>query len=229
MIIRTKTVWNLSFAIFSPIIPNLKLEPSFLQRRKNKKWCVELGVFTVFLNKHTAQKVFVFGVILVLIFSHSDWIRRDKEFHTLFSPNARKIWTRIPNTDTFHAVASLSLCYCKEFFLIYAMSGKNCSIQSCYVSRRSKYKGVSISKVPSSDLDFKTNWRNNLASVITKDRFVDTNLRDGINNEQIFIYQQYFRIDQCFKNELNYQTYFLVGKWFILIIKKRFLNAVHIH
>ena len=108
------------------------------------------------------------------------------------------------------------------------MSRKNCSIQSCHVSGRSKYKGVSIPKVPSGDLDFKTNWRDNLVSVITKDRFVNKNLRDQINNERIFIYQQYFRIDQCFKSELNYQTYFLVGKWFILIIKKRFLNAVHI-
>ena len=108
------------------------------------------------------------------------------------------------------------------------MSRKNCSIQSCHVSGRSKYKGVSIPKVPSGDLDFKTNWRDNLVSVITKDRFVNKNLRDRINNERIFIYQQYFRIDQCFKSELNYRTYFLVGKWFILIIKKRFLNAVHI-
>ena len=178
--------------------------------------------------KHTAQNVFVFGVILVRIFSHSDWIRRDKECLTVLSPSAGKIWTRIPNTDTLHAVTSLSLCYCKEFFLIYAMSRKNCSIQSCHVSGRSKYKGVSIPKVPSGDLDFKTNWRDNLVSVITKDRFVNKNLRDRINNERIFIYQQYFRIDQCFKSELNYQTYFLVGKWFILIIKKRFLNAVHI-
>ena len=108
------------------------------------------------------------------------------------------------------------------------MSGKNCSIQSCHVSCRSKYKGASIPKVPFDDSDFKTNWRDNLVSVITKDRFVNTNLRDRINNERIFIYQQYFRIDQCFKNELNYQTYFIVVKWFILIMKKRFLNAVHI-
>ena len=61
---------------------------------------------------------------------------------------------------------------------------------------------------------FKTNGRNNLVSVITKDRFV--NLRDRINNERIFTYQQYFRRDQYFENELNYQTCFLVGKWFIL-------------
>ena len=43
---------------------------------------------------YTAWKVSVFGVILVLIFPHLDWIKKN-----------RKIWTRItPNTDTFYAV-----------------------------------------------------------------------------------------------------------------------------
>ena len=38
----------------------------------------------------TAWKVSVFGVILVGIFPHLDWIRRDMEYLSVFSPNAGK-------------------------------------------------------------------------------------------------------------------------------------------
>ena len=49
-------------------------------------------------KKHyTVWKVSVFGVFLVRIFPHSDWIRRDTERYG-----------KTPNTDTFHAV-SLSI------------------------------------------------------------------------------------------------------------------------
>ena len=38
----------------------------------------------------SAWKMFVFGVILARIFLHSDWIRRDTEYFSVFSPNAGK-------------------------------------------------------------------------------------------------------------------------------------------
>ena len=38
----------------------------------------------------TAWKVSVYGVILVCIFSHSDWIRRDTSYFSVFSSNAGK-------------------------------------------------------------------------------------------------------------------------------------------
>ena len=53
------------------------------------------------------------------------------------------------------------------------MPGDNCSIYGCTVSRRSKYKGISLFKVPSSDKEFETRWRDQLVVVITKDREVD--------------------------------------------------------
>ena len=61
----------------------------------------------------------VFGVFLVCIFSHLDWIQRDTSYLSIFSPNARKYgleelrtWTsftkwfidtvkKLPNFDTF--------------------------------------------------------------------------------------------------------------------------------
>ena len=48
-----------------------------------------LPCFALF-NIHTAWKVPVFWVLLVRIFLHSDWIRRDTEYLSIFSPNAGK-------------------------------------------------------------------------------------------------------------------------------------------
>ena len=39
---------------------------------------------------HTAWKVSVFGVFLVCIFPHSDWIWRDREYLSIFSSNPEK-------------------------------------------------------------------------------------------------------------------------------------------
>ena len=39
-------------------------------------------------NTHTAWRVSIFGVILVRIFPHLDWIRRDTPYFSVFSPNA---------------------------------------------------------------------------------------------------------------------------------------------
>ena len=52
-------------------------------------------------NLSTAWKLSVFGVNLIRIFPHSDWIRRD----TPYQSKCGKMRTRItPNTATFYAV-----------------------------------------------------------------------------------------------------------------------------
>ena len=57
----------------------------------------------------------VFGVILVRIFPHSEWIRRNTPHLSVFSPmpeNAGKMGTIItPNTDTFYVVFIKNFCY----------------------------------------------------------------------------------------------------------------------
>ena len=61
-------------------------------------------------KQQTAWKVSVFGVFLVRILLHLDWIRGDTEYRSVFSPNCGKIRTRkTPNTDTFHAVTTLKV------------------------------------------------------------------------------------------------------------------------
>ena len=58
----------------------------------------------------------VFGVFLVCIFTHSDWIQRDTEYLGLSGRIQSKCWEirtrKTPNTNTFHAVY-LVLKICK--------------------------------------------------------------------------------------------------------------------
>lgn len=75
-------------------------------------------------------------------------------------------------------------------------SGICCSIYGCHVSRRSKYKGISIFKVPSGASDFETNWRNKLVAVVTSSRVIDSSLREQIEKKRVYICQQHFRPDQ---------------------------------
>ena len=61
--------------------------------------------FLAFFVTSTGWKVSVFGVILVRIYPHLDWIPRDTPYLSVFSPNAGQIRTTItPNTDTFNTV-----------------------------------------------------------------------------------------------------------------------------
>ena len=58
--------------------------------------------FWLVSTPYTAWKVSVFGVILVRIFKHSEWIPR---VSLRIQSECGKIWTRItPNTDTFYIV-----------------------------------------------------------------------------------------------------------------------------
>ena len=52
--------------------------------------CRILGHQDVLTYLFGARKVFVFGVILVRMLPHSDWIWRDTPYLSLFSPNAGK-------------------------------------------------------------------------------------------------------------------------------------------
>ena len=59
------------------------------------------------ISNHTAWKVSVFGVNLVRIFAHSDWIRGDTPSLRIHS-ECGKMTTRItPNTDTFRVASAV--------------------------------------------------------------------------------------------------------------------------
>ena len=68
----------------------------------------------------------------------------------------------------------------------FVIPGVNCSILGCHVSRRTKHKGLSIFKVPSGDSEFETTLRNKLIVMVTRDRVIDTKLKEQINNRNIY-------------------------------------------
>ena len=65
----------------------------------------QLGLTSSKYLDDTLREVSKYGVFLVRIFPHSDWIRRDTEYLSVFSPNAGKYRPeKTPYLDTFHAV-----------------------------------------------------------------------------------------------------------------------------
>ena len=81
------------------------------------------------------------------------------------------------------------------------MPGENCSIYSCTVSRRSKYKGIALFKVPSGDTEFDKRWRDQLVNIIIKDREINAALRERIWSKRLFICQRHIREDQYHRHD----------------------------
>ena len=70
-------------------------------------------------DQFTAWKLSVLGVILVRIFPHSGWIRRDT-VSLLINSECGKMRTRItPNTDTFYYFHSTASQWYLKFWLSY--------------------------------------------------------------------------------------------------------------
>ena len=59
----------------------------------------------------TAWKVSVFGVFLVSIFPHSDWIWRDTPYLSVFSPNAERYWPKKRQIRTLFTQCITWKCY----------------------------------------------------------------------------------------------------------------------
>ena len=79
-------------------IANKTFIASIIKGNINPSHCVKRARIRSYSGPHFSR-----------IFPHSDWIRRDTVYVSVFSPNAGKcgkMWTRItPNTDTFYAVS----------------------------------------------------------------------------------------------------------------------------
>ena len=60
--------------------------PRYILWTKGMEACLVYCIVSI----STAWKLSVFRVILARIFPHSDWIRRDTEYLSVFSPNAGK-------------------------------------------------------------------------------------------------------------------------------------------
>ena len=72
------------------------------------------------------------------------------------------------------------------------MPGANCSIFGCSVSRKPKYQGIGIFKIPPSSEKSKESWRKALLHVVTRDRVVDASFRKQIEEGSVFICERHF-------------------------------------
>ena len=81
------------------------------------------------------------------------------------------------------------------------MPGKNCSVFGCPVSRRAKYKGIGIFKVPFGEDEFEKSWREKLINIVTRDRTIDDVLKERIKNKNIFICEKHYHLNQISKHE----------------------------
>ena len=70
------------------------------------------------------------------------------------------------------------------------MPGANCSIYGCSTSRRNT--GIAIFRVTRGKDEYNTAWRGKLVNVITKDRVMDSALRNQIEKQNLHICEKHF-------------------------------------
>ena len=68
----------------------------------------------------------------------------------------------------------------------------NCAIFNCSSSRKDKYKGISLFKVPGGNDEFSHNWSMKLINIITKDRVVDEKLRKNVLKKKLWICEMHY-------------------------------------
>ena len=96
----------------------------YLKNQANSlRFCLILAPLYSLFSFHlqvTVWKVFVFGVFLVRIFPHSDWIQRDTEYLSLLSLKARKCRSKKLRTWTLFMqwVFLISVLFFEKFALV---------------------------------------------------------------------------------------------------------------
>ena len=76
------------------------------------------------------------------------------------------------------------------------MLGANCAIYGCGTTRRAKYKGIGIFKLPSVEDKEKAEWRSELMGQILNDRVIDDNLKHQIESGSLYVCEKHF-IPHC--------------------------------
>ena len=76
------------------------------------------------------------------------------------------------------------------------MTGSNCSIVGCNISRR--HKGVSIMRIPSGKKYGEEQWRKDMLSIITKDRVIDERFQKMIDKNNVFVCEKHFKKEDLY-------------------------------
>ena len=163
--------------------------------------------------------MFVFGVILVRIFPHSNWIWRDTEsecgkMRTRITPNTESLRIlsecgkmRIgitPNTDTVHAVSKFYDIMSSHFFAPYILQP----------TRLSKNSRTLIDNISLNSIEFKT-FSGNLASIISDHLPQLLILKDFYRKSIVtnsIVYERNYQLfnDNKFKNDLKSMTWEII-------------------
>ena len=94
------------------------------------------------------------------------------------------------------------------------MPGVNCSIKGCSTSRRTK--GISIFKIPKASNVTQKELRNELVSVITRDREIDQDLGRQIKEDGIHICEKHFNTDDMYHCKHFFLVYsFAYSLWIL--------------
>ena len=125
-----------NFAVFSKFCLHLL--------RKSKSSVTWLVTF----ERNTSWKVSVFGVFLVRIFSHSDWIWRDAAYRSTFSPNSEKYGPEIPQIRHFSRCGMVLNNIQKKLFR--RLVGQLCPVTVGRYFKSCGWKQIIYSKVCSS-------------------------------------------------------------------------------
>ena len=72
------------------------------------------------------------------------------------------------------------------------MPEANCPIFRCGVSRKPKYQGIGIFKIPRYSEKNKESWRKASLHVVTRDRVVDASFRKQIEEESVYVCERHF-------------------------------------
>lgn len=78
------------------------------------------------------------------------------------------------------------------------MPGANCAIFGCTTSRRKKYQGLSIFKLPVAKDQESSKWRSEILNIITKDRVVDPDFQEQIMKNNVYICELHFSPEQMY-------------------------------
>ena len=107
---------------------------SFLQNTSRTKFSKESFIWSVW-------KVSVFGVFLVRIFPHSDWIRIDNPYLSVFSPNAEKYGPEKLRTRTLFTVLKWIIVFMISFII--PQLSNNCSKSAVKIRRWRNFRYLS--------------------------------------------------------------------------------------
>ena len=72
------------------------------------------------------------------------------------------------------------------------MTGSNCAFPGCETNRRSKFRGISIFKIPNRKTETYIEWKKSMLAVINKYRISTNDYKDRAEDGKIYVCERHF-------------------------------------